>query len=99
VVRPEYGLLKADQRTQRATMLLEDGTVANRWEIAEAFNLEDGDRSCDSARVWLGSDPSRPLCPVPFGFAQDRLRRMDQDDNAGNKMDSRLRMSGMTKFR
>ncbi|MDH4361405.1 MAG: hypothetical protein OEW33_11800 [Nitrospirota bacterium] len=35
-------------------------------------------------------------CPEPFGFAQDRLRRMDQDDHAGRQMDARVRLSGMT---
>ena len=30
-----------------------------------------------------GSDPWQGPCPEPFGFAQDRLRRMDQDDNGG----------------
>ena len=45
-----------------------------------------------SARVRLGSDPSRSPCP--------ERSRMDQDDNARKdgdaKMDSRLLTSGMT---
>ena len=38
--------------------------------------------------VMAWRDPSPGPCPEPFGFAQDRLRRMDQDDNAGRKMDA-----------
>ena len=41
-VRHEYGLFGEDQRIQRATRPLEDGTAFNMWEIAEAFKLEWG---------------------------------------------------------
>jgi len=39
--------------------------------------------------VGLGSDPSLSPCPEPFGFAQDRLRRMDQDDKLGERTEMR----------
>jgi hypothetical protein len=32
---------------------------------------------------WRDADPSWSPCSEPFGFAQARLRRMDQDDHAG----------------
>ena len=38
------------------------------------------------ARGWLGLFPSRSPCPEPFGFAQDRLRRMDQDDDVSQDL-------------
>ena len=43
-VRHEYGLLRDDQRPQRAIMPLEEGTVDNMWEIAEA--LQGLDETC-----------------------------------------------------
>ena len=62
-------------------MPLEEGTGSNMWEIAEALKLENGVGCCASARVRLGSDPSPGPCP--------ERSRMDQADNAGNKMDAR----------
>ena len=38
-------------------------------------SLGPGSRCCGLAGSFGGP------CPEPFGFAQDRLRRMDQDDN------------------
>jgi len=73
--------LRADQRIQRATMPLEEETVANMWEISEAFKMEYGVGRRASARVRLGTDPSRGPCP--------ERSRMDQDDNGredGGKM-------------
>ena len=58
-VRPEYGLLRGDQRTKRATRPPEEGTVSNLCEIAEAFKLEYGVGGRASAQLRLG--PSAKL--------------------------------------
>jgi len=46
------------------------------------------------ARGWLGLFPSRSPCPEPFGFAQDRLRRMDQDDHVSQVLSSPHALEG-----
>ena len=61
MVKPACGLLRGDQRTQRATRLFEDWSVTNMWEIAEAFKMECGVGRRASVRLRLGSDPSRGL--------------------------------------
>lgn len=60
-VRHEYGLVREEQFTQRATMPLEEGTISNMWEIAVELKSEYGVRSRASAQVRLGSDSSRSL--------------------------------------
>jgi hypothetical protein len=64
------------------------------WEIAEAVKLEYGVGSRASARVRLGSDPSRGLRMTREDPGCIRVGGVMQ-----RKMDSRLLLAGMTEGR